>query len=144
MNKVIKLFAIVAIMASSLALEAQNFDFSASCESGQTLYYKITGSNEVEITYPNTDMFPYLGPQMPVGNVTIPSMVTFEGHEYEVTAIGVKGDIDVQGPVILDSTAIIMGNIKSKSIQINNGAAIEGLCSQCYAEVNPSSFFTEG
>lgn len=61
-----------------------------------------------------------------------------------VLAGAVKGDIDVKGPVILDSTAIIMGNIKSKSIQINNGAAIEGLCSQCYAEVNPSSFFTEG
>ena len=61
-----------------------------------------------------------------------------------VLAGAVKGDIDVKGPVILDSTAIIMGNIKSKSIQINNGAAIEGLCSQCYAEVSPASFFTEG
>ncbi|MCR5591140.1 MAG: polymer-forming cytoskeletal protein [Lachnospiraceae bacterium] len=61
-----------------------------------------------------------------------------------VIAGAVKGDIDVKGPVVLDSTAIIMGNIKSKSIQINNGAAIEGLCSQCYAEVSASSFFTEG
>lgn len=61
-----------------------------------------------------------------------------------VLAGAVKGDIDVKGPVVLDSTSIIMGNIKSKSIQINNGAAIEGLCSQCYAEVSPSSFFTEG
>lgn len=58
-----------------------------------------------------------------------------------VLAGAVKGDIDVQGPVILDSTAIIMGNIKSKSIQINNGAVIEGLCSQCYADVSPMSFF---
>ena len=55
----------------------------------------------------------------------------------------VKGDIDVKGPVILDSTAIIMGNIKSMSVQINNGAVIEGMCSQCYAKVNPSSFFEE-
>ena len=53
----------------------------------------------------------------------------------------VKGDIDIMGPVILDSTAIIMGNIKSRTLQINNGAVIEGLCSQCYAEVNPMSFF---
>ncbi len=58
-----------------------------------------------------------------------------------VIAGAVKGDIDVQGPVILDSSAIVMGNIKSKSVQINNGAVIEGMCSQCYAEVNPSSFF---
>ena len=55
----------------------------------------------------------------------------------------VKGDIDVQGPVILDTTAIVMGNIKSKSVQINNGAVIEGMCSQCYADVNPTSFFEE-
>lgn len=60
-----------------------------------------------------------------------------------VVAGAVKGDIDVQGPVILDSTAIIMGNIKSKSIQINNGATIEGLCSQCYGDISPMSFFGE-
>ncbi|MCR5282721.1 MAG: polymer-forming cytoskeletal protein [Lachnospiraceae bacterium] len=58
-----------------------------------------------------------------------------------VIAGAVKGDIDVHGPVILDSSAIVMGNIKSKSVQINNGAAIEGMCSQCYAENSPSSFF---
>ncbi len=55
----------------------------------------------------------------------------------------VKGDIDVHGPVILDSTAIVMGNIKSKSVQINNGATLEGNCSQCYADVSPTSFFDE-
>lgn len=60
-----------------------------------------------------------------------------------VIAGAVKGDIDVRGPVILDTTAIVMGNIKSKSVQINNGAVIEGMCSQCYAEINPTSFFDD-
>ena len=60
-----------------------------------------------------------------------------------VIAGAVKGDIDVHGPVILDTSAIVMGNIKSKSVQINNGAVIEGMCSQCYADVNPTSFFDE-
>ena len=60
-----------------------------------------------------------------------------------VIAGAIKGDIDVQGPVILDSSAIVMGNIKSKSVQINNGAVIEGMCSQCYADVNPTSFFND-
>lgn len=55
----------------------------------------------------------------------------------------VKGDIDVNGPVVLDASAIVMGNIKSKSVQINNGAVIEGMCSQCYADVNPTSFFDD-
>ena len=69
-----------------------------------------------------------------IGNITASSAVV---------AGAVKGDIDVKGPVILDTTAIVMGNIKSKSVQINNGAVIEGMCSQCYADVNPTSFFEE-
>lgn len=69
-----------------------------------------------------------------IGNITATSAVV---------AGAVKGDIDVHGPVILDTTAIVMGNIKSKSVQINNGAVIEGMCSQCYADVNPTSFFEE-
>lgn len=60
-----------------------------------------------------------------------------------IIAGAVKGDIDVHGPVILDSSAIIMGNIKSMAVQINNGAVIEGMCSQCYADVNPTEFFNE-
>ncbi len=69
-----------------------------------------------------------------IGNITATSAVI---------AGAVKGDIDVQGPVILDTSAIVMGNIKSKSVQINNGAVIEGMCSQCYADVNPTSFFED-
>lgn len=69
-----------------------------------------------------------------IGNITANSAVV---------AGAVKGDIDVHGPVILDTSAIVMGNIKSKSVQINNGAVIEGMCSQCYADVNPTSFFDE-
>lgn len=68
------------------------------------------------------------------------------GNLYATSAVvagAIKGDIDVQGPVVLDTSAIVMGNIKSKSVQINNGAVIEGMCSQCYAEVNPSSFFQD-
>ncbi|MCR5419978.1 MAG: polymer-forming cytoskeletal protein [Lachnospiraceae bacterium] len=60
-----------------------------------------------------------------------------------VVAGAVKGDIDVQGPVILDATAVIVGNIKSKSIQINNGAIIEGSCSQCYSDVTATNYFDE-
>ncbi len=78
------------------------------------------------------------------GSVKVGEGAVVKGNISATSAVlagAVKGDIDVQGPVILDSTAIIMGNIKSKSIQINNGAVIEGLCSQCYADVSPMSFF---
>ena len=79
-------------------------------------------------------------------SVKIGQSTVIIGNIYASSAViagAVKGDIDVKGPVILDSSAIVMGDIKSKSVQINNGAVIEGMCSQCYAEVNPTSFFEE-
>lgn len=60
-----------------------------------------------------------------------------------VIAGAIKGDIDVHGPVIIDTTAIVMGDIKSVSVQINNGAVIEGHCSQCYSDNSPSKFFKD-
>lgn len=67
---------------------------------------------------------------MIIGNVTSSSAVI---------AGAIKGDIDVQGPVVVDTSAVVMGNIKSRSVQINNGAVIEGFCSQCYSDVDVES-----
>lgn len=69
-----------------------------------------------------------------IGNITAASAVI---------AGAIKGDIDVQGPVVVDTSAVVMGNIKSRSVQINNGAVIEGFCSQCYADIDVQSLFTE-
>jgi len=80
------------------------------------------------------------------GSIKVGQSTVIIGNIYAYSAViagAIKGDIDVKGPVILDSSAIVMGDIKSKSVQINNGAVIEGMCSQCYAEVNPTSFFEE-
>lgn len=55
----------------------------------------------------------------------------------------VKGDIDVNGHVVVDSTAIIQGNIKAKSIQVNNGAVVDGYCSLNYAGVDLDGFFEQ-
>lgn len=67
-----------------------------------------------------------------IGNLTASSAVI---------AGAVKGDIDVTGPVIIDSTAIIKGNIKAKSVQMNNGAVLEGFCSLAYASVSIDNIF---
>ena len=80
------------------------------------------------------------------GSIKVGQETVIIGNIFATSAViagAIKGDIDVQGPVILDTSAIVMGNIKSKSVQINNGAVIEGMCSQCYADVNPKSFFEE-
>ena len=78
------------------------------------------------------------------GSVKVGQSTVIVGNIFGSSAViagAVKGDIDVHGPVVLDTTAIVMGNIKSQSVQINNGAVIEGMCSQSYADVNPSEFF---
>ena len=80
------------------------------------------------------------------GSIKVGQSTVIIGNVFATSAViagAIKGAIDVRGPVILDASAIVMGNIKSKSVQINNGAVIEGMCSQCYAEVNPTSFFDE-
>ena len=69
------------------------------------------------------------------GSVKIGQSTVIIGNIYASSAViagAVKGDIDVKGPVILDSSAIVMGDIKSKSVQINNGAVIEGMCSHLF------------
>ena len=79
------------------------YDFSAVCESGQTLYYNITSNLEpftVEITSENatepyytaqyhstSDTIPYYS-TYPVGVLTIPSFVTYNNINYSVTNIG--------------------------------------------------------
>ena len=80
------------------------------------------------------------------GSVKVGQSTVIVGNIFGSSAViagAVKGDIDVHGPVVLDTTAIVMGNIKSQSVQINNGAVIEGMCSQAYADVNPSEFFEQ-
>ena len=67
-----------------------------------------------------------------IGNITATSAVI---------AGAIKGNIDVQGPVVVDTSAVVMGDIKSRSVQINNGAVIEGHCSQSYSDLDVNSLF---
>ena len=104
----------------------------------------ITGNSKAAEIY--ADNAKINGEIISEGAVKIGSSSVVIGNISATSAViagAVKGDIDVHGPVVLDTSAIVMGNIKSKSVQINNGAVIEGMCSQCYADVNPTSFFDD-
>ena len=84
---IISLFVIL-IMGMGTTFAA---DFSAVCSTGQTLYYNITNPtlHYVELTYPGTDTnHPWNGYTRPVGNITLPSTVTYNGITYTVTKIG--------------------------------------------------------
>ena len=102
----------------------------------------ITGNSKAAEFY--TEKARITGEVRSEGSLKIGQNSIIIGNIYGTSAViagAVKGDIDVHGPVILDASAIVMGDIKSKSVQINNGAVIEGMCSQCYADVSPTSFF---
>ena len=81
---------------------------------------------------------------MASGSVKVGNSSVIIGNVTGTSAViggAIQGDLDIQGPVIVDGTAIIQGNIKSRSVQINNGAVIEGIISQCYAEVDYNALF---
>lgn len=55
----------------------------------------------------------------------------------------VRGNIDVDGPVVIESTAILKGNIKAKSVDINPGAVIDGYYSLYNSKIDLDKFFEE-
>jgi cytoskeletal protein CcmA (bactofilin family) len=55
----------------------------------------------------------------------------------------VKGDIDIKGPVVLLATAVVQGNVKAASIQMETGALVDGNCSLAYRKVDLASYFDE-
>lgn len=72
-----------------------------------------------------------------LGTVVVGDISATEG----TIAGAVKGDIDISGPIIVESSAVIKGNIKAQSIQIDKGAVIEGFCSLSYASVDIDNIF---
>lgn len=92
-----KLFIITVLMALAVNGFAQilHYDFSAVCETGQTLYYLITNEEEhtVKITYPyseENEQFEgdfYDHHPEPQGEIVLPSVVYYNGIQYYVTAI---------------------------------------------------------
>lgn len=78
------------------------------------------------------------------GSIKVGNSSVIIGNVVATSAVvggAIKGDLDVRGPVVVDGTAVIQGNIKSRSVQINNGAVIEGIISQCYADVDYDALF---
>lgn len=103
---------------------------------------KITGNSTAAEVYVNTDRLE--GSINSEGSVKIALGTVILGDIVATSAViagAVKGEIDINGPIVIDSTAIIKGNIKAKSVQINNGAVIEGFCSLSYSSVDVDNIF---
>ncbi len=112
------------------------------CLGRLTISGKVTGNSLASEVIVNTDRLE--GSVVSEGNVKVGLGTVVIG---DITAASanfagaVKGEIDVKGPVVLDSTAIIKGNIKAKSIQMNNGAVMDGFCSLKYADLKIDDIF---
>ena len=73
-----KLLSIILLLLAGLSA-AQAYDFSAVAPTGQTLFYTIdtvTNTTVSVVGFDNTQ---------PMGNLTIPSTVTYGGNTYSVT-----------------------------------------------------------
>ena len=53
----------------------------------------------------------------------------------------IQGNIDVRNGITIGDGAIVDSDIKAKTIQVNNGASINGTCSLCYADVDLEGIF---
>ena len=103
---------------------------------------KVKGNASAAEVYVNTDriegsIISEGSVKVGLGTVVLGDITATSG----VIAGAIKGEIDVNGPIVIDSTAIIKGNIKAKSVQINNGAVIEGFCSLSYSSIDVDNIF---
>ena len=112
------------------------------CLGKLTISGKVTGNSLASEVVVNTDRLE--GSVVSEGGVKVGLGTVVIGDITAASAVfagAVKGEIDVKGPVILDSTAIIKGNIKAKSIQMANGAVMDGFCSLSYADLKIDDIF---
>lgn len=112
------------------------------CLGKLTISGKVTGNSLASEVVVNTDRLE--GSVVSEGAVKVGLGTVVIGDITAASAVfagAVKGEIDVKGPVVLDSTAIIKGNIKAKSIQMANGAVMDGFCSLSYADLKIDDIF---
>lgn len=112
------------------------------CLGKLTISGKVSGNSMASEVFVNTERLEGSicsegSVKVGLGTVIIGDITASSG----VFAGAVKGEIDIKGPVVLDSTAIIKGNIKAKSVQMNNGAVMEGFCSLSYADLEIDNIF---
>lgn len=112
-----KVFLIASLIILSLySFGRDYYDFSAVCETGQTLYYKIIygTDHEVRLTYPGGLNDPYQGFEEPQGEIILPETVMYEGQTYTVTAIDnntFRGCANLTGTLIIPSAVKTIGTL---------------------------------
>ena len=105
--KNIKFIALYALFLLGVSAPAQ-VDFTAICETGQTLHYYVTNQNPSEVSLVECmDHFS--------GGCTIPATVTYNGTDYTVVSVGeaafISGAFGFSGPLSLPNTIRSIGDL---------------------------------
>lgn len=103
-----RFFALTMLLA--IAMVARAFDFSHTASTGQRLYYAFVDNASVKVVAPANGAS-WEGYEMPVGRLTIPTMVEFEGTQYVVAAIDKNAFSNCEGltAVVVPSSVVSIG-----------------------------------
>ena len=118
------------------------WNFSAECETGQTLYYRIDDSVNYEVVLTHPAPYSYTthdfweGYDKPTGNIVFPSEVTHEGQTYTVTSIdngAFRQCGGMTGNLVIPNTVTYIGHYAfdgchqfTGSLEIPDGVTIIG------------------
>lgn len=115
------------------------------CQGKLSIYGTVSGNTSAAEIHVETD-HKLNGDLISTGCVNVSEKSVIIGTIQATSAViagSVKGDIDIDGPVVVDSTAVIFGNVTAKSLQLNTGAVIQGICNIGTKDVDIASIFGE-
>ena len=107
-NVLLFIATIVAFQVSAFA--QTNFDFTATCESGQTLYYQITDADAHEVALVPPTSGGWGSYPRPQGDVIFPETVEHDGTTYDIVAIGDSAFYDCRG---ITGSIVLPDNIRT-------------------------------
>ena len=100
---------LLSLLVILLSINVFAYDFSAVCETGQTLYYEIFDAQHHYVRIVSPNLKGWSGFEAPSGEMVIPSVVSYQGTEYVVREIGGHAfrQTAVESVVFCDSLRVI-------------------------------------
>ena len=106
------IFTLILALLGGACAWAEDYDFSAVCSTGQTLYYKIIDDNAHTVKFVCPGFLSWNGYQEPTGEIEFPEMVEHNGVAYSVTEFSKHafyGCDDLTGSLNIPGTITIIG-----------------------------------